>query len=59
MKADTGQSSKPIYTERASEWLKTPNYSLGNQVPLKVMDTIEGMGIVSDVLGRIEYGVFA
>jgi putative toxin-antitoxin system antitoxin component (TIGR02293 family) len=39
-------------------WLKSPNYTLGNQVPLQLLDTTEGIELVRDTLTRIEYGVF-
>lgn len=46
-------------TERASEWLRTPNYALDDEAPLKLMDTIEGINLIHDILIRIDYGVFA
>jgi putative toxin-antitoxin system antitoxin component (TIGR02293 family) len=45
--------------EKAKRWLKSPNYALGNQVPLHLLDTSEGIELVRDTLTRIEYGVFA
>ncbi|MEI6827842.1 MAG: antitoxin Xre/MbcA/ParS toxin-binding domain-containing protein [Desulfuromonadales bacterium] len=39
-------------------WLKSPNYALGNVTPASLLDTIPGMEIVLDELGRIEHGVF-
>lgn len=44
--------------ERAIIWLKSPNYALGNQAPWDLLDTTEGIELVQDTLGRIEYGVF-
>jgi putative toxin-antitoxin system antitoxin component (TIGR02293 family) len=44
--------------EKAKRWLKSPNYALGNQVPLQLLDTTEGIELVRDTLTRIEYGVF-
>ena len=44
--------------EKAKRWLKSPNYALGNQVPLNLLDTTEGIELVRDTLTRIEYGVF-
>lgn len=41
------------------KWLRQPNYALNNQVPLKLLDTSIGFGLVLQVLGRIEYGVFS
>ncbi|MGD0843108.1 MAG: antitoxin Xre/MbcA/ParS toxin-binding domain-containing protein [Geobacteraceae bacterium] len=44
--------------EKAKRWLKSPNCALGNQVPLNLLDTTEGIELVRDTLTRIEYGVF-
>jgi putative toxin-antitoxin system antitoxin component (TIGR02293 family) len=44
--------------EKAKRWLKSPNFALGNQVPLHLLDTTEGIELVRDTLTRIEYGVF-
>jgi putative toxin-antitoxin system antitoxin component (TIGR02293 family) len=43
---------------KVSVWLKSPNYALGNVSPVSLLDTIPGMEIVLDELGRIEHGVF-
>jgi uncharacterized protein (DUF2384 family) len=37
---------------------KSPNYALGGQVPLRLIETDEGMSLVLDELGHIEHGVF-
>lgn len=44
--------------EKALRWLKAPVRSLGDRSPLSLMDTEEGIGRVSDVLGRVEHGVW-
>lgn len=44
--------------EKAKRWLKSPNYALGNQIPLNLLDTTEGIELVGDTLTRIEYGAF-
>jgi putative toxin-antitoxin system antitoxin component (TIGR02293 family) len=44
--------------KKVSVWLKAPNYALGNAAPVSLLDTIPGMEIVLDELGRIEHGVF-
>lgn len=44
--------------EKALRWLKTPNFALGDQTPLSLLDTSEGIELVGDTLSRIEYGVF-
>jgi len=46
-------------SEKAMRWLKSPCYALGNQVPVRLLDTTEGMELVMNTLGRIEYGVFS
>jgi putative toxin-antitoxin system antitoxin component (TIGR02293 family) len=44
---------------KAMKWLKSPNYALGDVVPLSLMDTNEGIELVQDALTRLEYGVYA
>jgi putative toxin-antitoxin system antitoxin component (TIGR02293 family) len=44
--------------EKATRWLKTSNFALGDQTPLSLLDTTEGVELVADTLTRIEYGVF-
>ncbi len=44
--------------EKALRWLKTPVRSLGNQPPLSLLDTPEGIDRVNDVLGRVEHGIW-
>jgi putative toxin-antitoxin system antitoxin component (TIGR02293 family) len=45
--------------DKAMSWLKSPCYALGDQIPVQLLDTTEGMELVMNTLGRIEYGVFA
>ena len=45
--------------ERALDWLKTPNRSMGGVTPLSLLDTDLGAETVLDTLGRIEHGIFA
>lgn len=40
-------------------WLREPNISLGGLAPISLLDTELGAELVTDVLGRIEYGIFA
>jgi putative toxin-antitoxin system antitoxin component (TIGR02293 family) len=42
--------------ERAREWLKSPQFALGGEIPLEYADTEPGAQIVEDLLGRIEHG---
>lgn len=41
------------------QWLNTPSYGLGNQVPFDLMDTITGIMLIEEELIRIEYGDLA
>ncbi len=43
----------------AEAWLKRPNRALDGAAPLDLLDTDAGTLQVSDLLGRIEYGVFS
>ena len=47
-------SSKSFY-----QWLNTPSFGLGNQVPFDLMDTITGISLIEEELVRIEYGDLA
>lgn len=40
-------------------WLKEPNISLGRVTPMSLLDTQTGADLITDVLGRIEHGIFA
>ena len=44
---------------KASLWLTTPNHTLGGELPLQFMDTLEGISLVHDTVTRVEYGVFS
>ena len=44
--------------EKALRWLKAPVRSLGDQMPLSLLDTQAGIDRVKDVLGQIEHGVW-
>jgi putative toxin-antitoxin system antitoxin component (TIGR02293 family) len=41
------------------QWLNTPAYGLGNQLPFDLMDTITGIQLIEEELIRIEYGDLA
>ncbi len=45
--------------EKAWHWLEQPNRALEGETPVSLLDTELGAQMVSDVLGRIEYGVFS
>jgi putative toxin-antitoxin system antitoxin component (TIGR02293 family) len=42
--------------ESARDWLKSPQFALGGEIPLEFADTEPGAQIVEDLLGRIEQG---
>lgn len=44
--------------EKALRWLKTPVRSLGDRVPLSLLDTPDGVDRLHDVLGRVEHGIW-
>ena len=44
---------------RAREWLKQPQRGLGGAVPLEYAETEIGAREVENLLGRIDYGVYA
>lgn len=46
-------------TTRAHEWLREPQFGLGNRIPLDLLRTEAGAQEVEDLLGRIEHGVFS
>ncbi len=41
------------------QWLNTPAYGLGNQLPFELMDTITGIQLIEEELIRIEFGDLA
>jgi putative toxin-antitoxin system antitoxin component (TIGR02293 family) len=43
---------------KALDWLNSPCYSLGDRIPMDLLNTSRGCEIVLDTLNRIEYGVF-
>ncbi len=45
--------------DRASAWMRTPCKSLGGETPFNLLDTIAGIELVRDELGRIDAGVYA
>lgn len=45
-------------SEKALRWLNTPIRSLGDQTPVSLLGTPEGISRVEDALGRIEHGVW-
>ncbi len=45
--------------QAAERWLKEPLPALGQVTPLSLLDTDEGSQRVTDILGRIDYGVYS
>jgi putative toxin-antitoxin system antitoxin component (TIGR02293 family) len=46
-------------SDSAGRWLQTKNLSLGDEVPLDLLDTDAGTKEVESVLYRIDYGMFS
>jgi uncharacterized protein (DUF2384 family) len=44
--------------EKALRWLNNPVRSLGDQTPLSLLNTPEGVAQVQDTIGRVEHGVW-
>ena len=44
--------------EKALRWLNSPVRSLGDQTPLSLLNSPEGVAQVQDTLGRVEHGVW-
>ena len=45
--------------EKARHWLSAPNRALGNVSPLSLTETEAGADEVTNILGRIQYGVYS
>ena len=43
----------------AREWLRSPQYGLGGQIPLELARSTPGFNEVQKLLTRIDYGVYA
>ena len=44
--------------EKALRWLRTPVRALGEQTPMSLLKSPEGLARVQDALGQVEYGVW-
>lgn len=42
-----------------NRWLRRPLRILGDQRPLDILDTSQGIRLIDNLLGRIEYGVYS
>lgn len=45
--------------EKARHWLNAPNRALANVSPLSLLETEAGTDEVTNILGRIEFGVYS
>jgi len=45
--------------DMVKKWLNTPNRALNNIKPVDLFYISTGLGMVDDILGRIEYGVYS
>jgi putative toxin-antitoxin system antitoxin component (TIGR02293 family) len=45
-------------SEKAVRWINAPVRSLGDQTPISLLDSPDGMKRVEDALGSIEHGVW-
>lgn len=45
--------------DKLKRWLNAENKSLNNLKPVELFDTLSGLVLVNDVLGRIEEGVYS
>ncbi len=45
--------------EKMKRWLNKENKALNNLKPVELFDTLSGLSMVNDVLGRIEEGVYS
>jgi putative toxin-antitoxin system antitoxin component (TIGR02293 family) len=45
--------------EKVKRWLTKPNAALNNMKPFDLFSTSTGIGMVNDILGRIEEGVYS
>jgi putative toxin-antitoxin system antitoxin component (TIGR02293 family) len=45
--------------DKAAHWLRTANRALDGAAPLSLLDTDIGAEQVSEILGRIEHGIYS
>lgn len=45
--------------EKVKQWINRENKALNGMKPLQLFDTLTGLNMVNDVLGRIEEGVYS
>lgn len=56
-----GTYGASVFQDQAkfTRWLRRPLRLLGERSPLDLLDSLTGIQLVDDILGRIEYGVFS
>lgn len=45
--------------EKVKRWIAKPNRALNSKKPIELLDTLTGINLVNDILGRIEEGVYS
>ena len=45
--------------EKVKDWINRENKALNNMKPVDLFDTLTGLNMVNDILGRIEEGVYS
>jgi|AntRauTorckE5430_2_1112549.scaffolds.fasta_scaffold00165_1 putative toxin-antitoxin system antitoxin component (TIGR02293 family) len=45
-------------SQAANDWLHRPLRAIGYEIPYDFMDSPKKIGIVRDIIGRLEHGVF-
>ena len=45
--------------EKVKVWINRENKALNNMKPVQIFDTLSGLNMVNDILGRIEEGVYS
>ena len=53
----TGQRKCLEGRGRQIDWLREPNFALGDETPLEFADTVPGARRVERLLGQIEHGI--
>ncbi len=45
--------------EKVKHWMNKENRALNGKKPVQLLDTLTGINMVNDVLGRVEEGVYS
>jgi putative toxin-antitoxin system antitoxin component (TIGR02293 family) len=45
--------------EKVKSWMNKENRALNNMKPVQLLETMTGINMVNDILGRIEEGVYS